>query len=405
MSKRKNMLFACLLFISTSILILFLSELLLAIVHYPIVPLIRSANPAHYQIQRDNIEFNFKFSTNKMGIRYPDIPLSKAPNEKRVLLLGDSYTEGMGVEYEETYGAVLEKKFSKDGKMVRFINGGLTGAGPLEYAKLFYFVGTQYHPDVVLIVLYANDLTDTHVIPEKVLQNKKLWLEGNHHELVIQGFFHSVFPRLYTLIKAIKDRNERKQQIDLIKETRKFAQKKGISEEKINAWASKIPKDILKAANRRAFSAGLLTAGLIQPDMWVQNIDLEGDEVAEKWSTMVQILDAIIDLSREKTMKVGVVFAPSPLQYDKDYGNFQRSLGTVIKTEWADHETNIEKELQRWSQSKSVPFLNLTPYFRKLPLVEMKKMQYRLDGHWTPEGNKFVANILNDWLRRSKLVD
>lgn len=382
-----------------------IAEALLGIVHYPIVPLIRSANPIHYQIQRNNIEFNFKFSTNKMGIRYPDIPLSKNPDEKRVLLLGDSYTEGMGVEYEQTFGAMLEQKFSNSKGKVRFINGGLTGAGPLEYAKLFYFVGTKYNPDVVLIILYANDLTDTQIISNEDLENTKLWLEGNQRELVIKGFLHSIFPRFYTLIKAIKDREERKQRIDLVKETRKYARGKGIPEEKINAWISKIPKDILRAANQRAFSAGLLTSALVQPDIWVKNIDLEGQDVPEKWRTMTQILDTIINLAKDKKITVGVVFAPSPLQYDVDYGRFQQNLGAVIKSEWAARETNIEKELQRWAQTENAPFLNLTPYFRKLPKDEMKKMQYPLDGHWTPAGNQFVAAIISDWLKASELLE
>ena len=383
----------------------FLTEGVLALVRYPIAPLIRASNPPNYRIQRNNIEFSFKFSINKMGIRYPDIPLAKAPNENRVLLLGDSFTEGMGVEYEQTFGALLEQKLSKEGKPVRFINGGLTGAGPLEYAKLFYFVGIQYNPDVILIILYANDVTDTQVLPDKVLKNRKLWLEGNPGELAIKGFFHFVFPRCYTLVKAIREREKREEGIDLITLTRKHARKKGIPDEKINAWISKIPTDLLEAANRNAFSAGLLTSGLIQPDIWVNNIDLEGEGVTEKWRTMIQILNTVIDLSREKKMNVGIVFAPNPMQYAKDYGNFQEGLGTLIKTEWADHETNIERELQKWSETQKAPFLNLTPYFRKLPEGEKKKMHYPLDGHWTPKGQQFVADIIHDWLKKTKWVE
>ncbi len=403
--KSKKAFFYCVLVLVTLIFIPILSELVLAAVHYPIVPLIRVSNPPNYNIQRNNIEFNFKFSVNKMGIRYPDIPLAKTANEKRILLLGDSYTEGMGVEYEQTFGALLERKFSKNGEVVRFINGGLTGAGPLEYAKLFYFVGAKYNPDVVLIILYANDVTDTHPIQSEIFKNRKLWLEGNHREFVIKGFLHSLFPRFYTLIKAVKERESRKQHIDLIKVTRKYARKKGIPEEKINAWISKVPKDILEAANRGAFSAGILTSGLIHPNVWRNNIDLEGEEAAQKWTTMINILNSLIDLLNERNIKVGIVFAPNAMQYGKNYGDFQESLGTVVKKEWANHETNIERELQKWSKEQKVSFLNLTPYFRKLSDDEKKKVHYRLDGHWTPSGQQFVANILSDWLKISRLVE
>jgi hypothetical protein len=47
--------------------------------------------------------------TNDFGLRGPTIALQKAPATYRIGVFGDSVTFGIGVDYEQTYGAVLEK--------------------------------------------------------------------------------------------------------------------------------------------------------------------------------------------------------------------------------------------------------------------------------------------------------
>ena len=382
-----------------------MSEGVLVLARYPIAPLIRASNPPNYKTVTRNIEFTHEFSTNSMGIRYPEIPLSKPSGEKRVLMLGDSYTEGLGVSFDQTFGALLENKFSDKKRTVRFINGGLTGTGPLEYAKLFYFVGLKYDPDVVLIILHTNDLSDTLVIPKEILKDPKRWREISSKTHPVKRAAHFLFPRLYTLLKTIKEKGASHRSFDLIKRTKKEARKRGIEEEKISAWISKLPKDLLEAANRRQFNPNILTGSLIQPDRWTINIDLEGENVKEGWNAMIEILNSIAQISKEKNIPVGIIFAPSPLHYDADYWGFQRDLGMTIKNEWAVQETALERELKKWADSQRLPFLNLAGNFRELPLLEKKKMYYPIDGHWTHEGNEFVAKITQDWLSSEKMLD
>jgi len=381
-----------------------LSEVVLALARYPIAPLIRASNPPNYKTTIQNIEFIHEFSTNRMGIRYPEIPISKPSREKRVLMLGDSYTEGLGVSFEKTFGALLEDKFSSANQSVRFINGGLTGTGPLEYAKLFYFVGLKYKPDTVLIILHTNDLSDTLVIPKEILRNPKAWREISGKSHPIKKIVHSLFPRLYTLLKMLKEKGGRNRPFNLIERTKKEARERGIAQENIDTWISKLPKDLLDAANRREFNPNILTASLIDPDRWTKNIDLEGEGVQEGWSAMLEILGSIVQISNEKRIPVGIIFTPSPLHYDAEYWAFQRELGMMIKSEWAERETVLERKLKRWAESQGLPFLNLAPNFRGLPLPERKKLYYPIDGHWTPKGHEFVSEIIKKWLTANKNI-
>jgi len=309
------------------------------------------------------------------------------------------------VSFNQTFGALLENKFSNQNRTVRFINGGLTGTGPLEYAKLFYFIGSKYKPDAVLIILHTNDLSDTLVIPKEILRNPKEWREISGKSHPIKKIVHSLFPRLYTLLKMLKEKGGRNRPFNLIERAKKEAREREIVQENIDTWISKLPKDLLDAANRREFNPNILTASLIDPERWIKNIDLEGEGVPEGWNAMLEILGSIVQISKEKRIPVGIIFTPSPLHYDAEYWAFQRELGMIIKSEWVERETVLERKLKRWAESQGLPFLNLAPNFRGLSLPERKKLYYPIDGHWTPEGHRRVARVISHWLVSEKTLD
>jgi hypothetical protein len=58
----------------------------------------------------------------------------KAPDEFRILMLGDSYTQGNPVATEDTVPKQLETLLAKEapGKKISVVNGGCGGAGPLQ---------------------------------------------------------------------------------------------------------------------------------------------------------------------------------------------------------------------------------------------------------------------------------
>ncbi len=58
----------------------------------------RYSHPAHFTQQRDHLDFSYEFATNDQGLRYDVIPLEKSAGSRRVFVLGDSFTEGVGVE-------------------------------------------------------------------------------------------------------------------------------------------------------------------------------------------------------------------------------------------------------------------------------------------------------------------
>ena len=76
--------------------------------------------------------------------------------EGTIVALGDSLTEGLGVEEEFAYPAVLEQKLRKKGYHYRVINAGISGetsSGTLSRIKWLLTL----KPDIVILVIGAND--------------------------------------------------------------------------------------------------------------------------------------------------------------------------------------------------------------------------------------------------------
>ena len=90
---------------------------------------------------------------------YRDIEVKLQPSKKLIIAVGDSFTAGHGVLFNETYTSILRKKFEKNYDLV---NLGYNGASTLQEGENFvsfikYF---KKNPDVVIYQYYGNDMHD-----------------------------------------------------------------------------------------------------------------------------------------------------------------------------------------------------------------------------------------------------
>ena len=76
--------------------------------------------------------------------------------EGTIVAVGDSLTEGLGVEEELAYPAVLEKKLHSLGYPYRVINAGISGETSSGTLARIKWVLTL-KPDIVILVIGAND--------------------------------------------------------------------------------------------------------------------------------------------------------------------------------------------------------------------------------------------------------
>jgi len=107
-------------------------------------------------------EFDVEYSINALGLRDREITLAKPGGVKRILMLGDSFTEGDGVKSSETFSSQLQRMLdtASAGQRWEVINAGVGSYSPLlEYLYLTR-QGLQLNPDLVILNFDLSDVYD-----------------------------------------------------------------------------------------------------------------------------------------------------------------------------------------------------------------------------------------------------
>lgn len=105
-------------------------------------------------------EYDEVLKTNSVGMVGPDLPATKPTDEFRVVVLGDSYTVGGQVPYEQTFPAILEQQLRANGYAhVRVINAGVGGYTTFNEAGLLREHSARLQPDLVIVAAFlGNDV-------------------------------------------------------------------------------------------------------------------------------------------------------------------------------------------------------------------------------------------------------
>lgn len=106
-------------------------------------------------------EWNVVYKMNSFGFRDKKRSLEKPPNTFRILMLGDSFTEGWGVAQNKTFSWLLESKLNSLNKgHFEVLNMGVASYSPiLEYLQLKY-IGLKFNPDLVVLNFDYTDFAD-----------------------------------------------------------------------------------------------------------------------------------------------------------------------------------------------------------------------------------------------------
>jgi len=103
-------------------------------------------------------QFDTRVEINQHGLRDRDYPQQRVEGMERVLVLGDSFTWGFGVEQEQIFTEVIEKSRQD----LEVINAGVSGYSPDQELIWLREQGMRFQPDLVLLVLSGNDVWGNH---------------------------------------------------------------------------------------------------------------------------------------------------------------------------------------------------------------------------------------------------
>jgi lysophospholipase L1-like esterase len=118
-------------------------------------------------------EFSTQIAINAQGVR-DDEPIGpKAPDETRIVILGDSLVLSVQVELRETFAKQLERGLQErmPSRRWRVINAGVQGYGPVDELLFYRHVVDAFDPDLVLVMAFVgNDAIEAH--------DKAAWIDA-----------------------------------------------------------------------------------------------------------------------------------------------------------------------------------------------------------------------------------
>ena len=103
-------------------------------------------------------EFATTIKINRLGLRDEEFALEKESNCRRIVVLGDSFVFGHGVNLEDTFVKQLERGLNQiTDKKIQVINGGINGYDTKR--EFFYLREKLIHlqPEMIIIAFTLND--------------------------------------------------------------------------------------------------------------------------------------------------------------------------------------------------------------------------------------------------------
>jgi hypothetical protein len=315
-------------------------------------------------------EFDTNIKINSRGFRNQEFSLEKDTNITRIMVFGDSFTLGHGVEEDETYSAFLEDMFGKE--RVEVINAGYKAAmSPDSYYLFLKNEISKYKPDIVIFGIWVgNDLTDI---------DDNEWLEVDDKGLPL-----NIESKLYYLDESNRLRN--KNFIDdgsLYRTVGNFL------------WKYSQTYNLI----RNKFSFLLIKVRKSVQDDFDCIYCNEFDKKHEgTWKKMELIMKASKDISDSNNFNIIVTIFPTREQVDikewEKYKSFHKDLEMVME--------RPQTEFKEILDSLDIMYIDLLPDFQRLNIDN--SFYFEKDPHWNVNGHDLVARKLYDYITDSKII-
>jgi lysophospholipase L1-like esterase len=133
----------------------------------------------------------YRLCTDEWGLKYKCNTRSK--KTYTLAIFGDSFVEGLGVPYEETFVGIINKK-----TIPEIANMGVSSYSPkIYYSKLKYFIDSGFKFNHIIFYIDVSDLIDDMnsyvLLPDKKVRDKQ-WNKR------IEWYINAKFPMLDQLI-------------------------------------------------------------------------------------------------------------------------------------------------------------------------------------------------------------
>ncbi len=316
--------------------------------------ILRIDHPVYHHSLKKNVKLEnakgfdglFTFCTDNHGFK--NACNQKVDKEFEIGFLGDSFTEGASVTYEDSFVGIFKSSTKKD-----VANLGVVSYSPKIYlSKINYLLNEGYKFNQIVIFIDISDLYDDSFYYSL---NDKLEVGENPKrgkKLFIRRILRSNFPFTNFYMYVLKNLNK-KEEVDL---------------KKINYTRPTFHKDaILKSIwtySEKDFIEGYFGS------------------ISENQKKMLNTMDELYKLLEKKGIEMSLAVYPWPQQLEYDVENSEQV-----------------KMWENFCRNRCKHFFNFFPYFfeskNKIGYLDTyKKYYWWNDIHFNKAGNKVIAKEL-----------
>lgn len=286
-------------------------------------------------------EFDYKYVHNSVGFRDVEHTQEKSAGVFRIFAVGDSFTYGAGVQFEETYLCQLEKMLNRqqekkqEKQKVEIIKAGISGYWQeQEYLMLKHF-GARYRPDFILVGFLPNDVIGAY--------NAKAGINVRHGYLMSRETAKLGKAGVYLYIHSHLLRICLRKYIDIFH--------RSTSRDK------KIP---------------------------AQHIYKPYGAFEQAWENIEDYLEKMADVAIKINAKFAVVHIPQAGPYP-------------------EFKSYPAKRLAEWCKTKHVYFIDTLPAIKEASKYDT--LYWKKNGHCNAKGYKIIADVIYDSLVRHYIIE
>jgi lysophospholipase L1-like esterase len=319
----------------------------------------------NYQGRLATVDFDTRVRINSLGYRGEDFTVAKN-DARRVLVIGDSFTFGWGVNDQDTYPVRLQRLLSEDapGKRVEVINAGFAACySPDTYYLYLKTEGLALEPDLIIVGLFVgNDLDSQFAFENEWVEKDAGGLPARIRNVDLHVVDNYLMPRHVPL----------RYRTPLLSRSHVFQGLFDIWWElapKIKAW---LPGSVATTVYAQAPGAD---EGV--PYIYRRQYSERTEGV---FNRVRSLLAAMHRLAADRGIPIYVMVIPEGAQMSPNAYGLQ-----------ADIE-KPQKQLAGFFESEGIRYLDLLPVLREKS--GGRPLYFPHDGHWNELGNELAAEAL-----------
>ncbi|MBN1353548.1 MAG: hypothetical protein JW994_02620 [Candidatus Omnitrophica bacterium] len=323
-------------------------------------------------------EYNVPVCINNFGFRGKDILKNKRPGVARIMVMGDSFTFGVGARENETIPFLIEERLLAKGREAEVINAGFGHYSPLLHYLKLKDEYMEFKPDMVIYLFDFSDLADDWRFERNLVYDKfgrivrcdPAFVDGRrdwwktmriHSKLCV--YIHNKVVRLFDKIRILG--------------------LKGYITAKMNHKRAKAL--IVTGRGKSEVTDTIVYDGYLM---------IRGRDKLPDIMKHFKRTEKYLNLIKYRLAEDGIPMVLVIYPYGIHVGPAQWGEGRAywgFKKGKAYDDYYAFDILEDYARRNNLPCINVLPDFLKR---KERKLFFDIDGHFTPEANSIVAEAI-----------